>query len=115
MSRVQLSLMVGVLLAVGGCAQQPLKNDKAVAARAAAYGVSPQLFQMASNYGYLPQMRAGKPVFCRAQEVTGTSIGMTQCFDPTQLEARLKQESRWANEGQRGMEKTFGACSSKLC
>lgn len=104
MKNLRIPLVVCILLAVGGCAQQPLKNDPTVAARAAHYGVSPQLLHTAANYGYVPQMRDGKALFCRSQESTGSYIAQAQCLNGAQLKQQLGREADEQGRDQRVME-----------
>lgn len=104
MQNLRIPLVVGLLLAAAGCAQQPLKSDPTVVAQAAHYGVSPRLLQTAGNYGYVPQMRAGKAVFCRDQESTGSYIEAKQCLDAAQLQQQLGREADEQGQDQRMME-----------
>lgn len=106
-------ILAGMLFVVGGCAQQPAKTDQKLIARAARYGVSPQLLVMAGNYGYLPETSHGKTLFCRDQESTGSYIADVQCVGPERLQAQLDREARQGSEARRRMERTPAGCAGQ--
>jgi hypothetical protein len=113
--QLRLPIVIGIVFVAAGCAQQPAGTDQTVGARAAYYGVSPQLLKMAGNYGYLPQISHGKTLFCRDQESTGSDIDETQCVDAAHLKSHLDREAGEGREDQRQLERAPGVCSPTQC
>ncbi len=92
MIKVQLPVVVALALVLGGCAQPPLGNSKALAAEAAHYRVSRQLLLSAESAGYSPKTRRGETLFC-AQQESFSYIPRTHCLDPAQMKGRLQEEA----------------------
>ena len=117
MKKTQLALVLGTVLAVGACAQQPPKATAArVASEAAHWGVSPYLLVTAENRGYWPQMRDGKVFFCRSAAVTGSNIASQECLDAGLIAGRLGREQDEERRSQDALQKTQGFCiSSPSC
>lgn len=110
MARSQLALVLGMVLAVGACAQQPSKSSPRVAAEAARWGVSPYLLVTAENRGYWPQMREGKVFFCRSAAVIGSNIASEECLDAGLIAGRLGREQDEQRRSQDALEKSGGFC-----
>jgi len=110
MTVLQLCLVLGIVLAVGACAQQPPKDSPRVAAEAARWGVSPYLLLTAENRGYWPQKRHGKVFFCRSAEVTGSGIATEECLDAGLLPARLGREQDEQRRSEEALQKNQGFC-----
>lgn len=113
MSRSQLALMVGMVLAVGACAQQPPKSSPRVAAEAARWGVSPYVLVTAENRGYWPQMRDGKVFFCSSAAQIGSNIPSEECLDAGLIAGRLGREQDEQRRSEDALEKTQGYCIPK--
>jgi hypothetical protein len=111
MTRSQLSLILGMVLAVGACAQQPAKDSPRVAAEAARWGVSPYLLVTAENRGYWPQMRHGKVFFCKSAAVTGSEIASEECLDAGLLPARLGREQDEQRRSEDALQRNHGFCT----
>jgi hypothetical protein len=112
MTRSQLALVFGMVLAAVACAQQPPKNSPRVAAQAARWGVSPYLLVSAENRGYWPQMREGKVFFCRSEAVIGSNIASEECLDAGVMAGRLGREQDEQRSSQDALEKSHGYCIS---
>lgn len=110
MTGSRLSLVLGVVLAVGACAHQPSKDSPRVAAQAARYGVSPYLLVTAENRGYWPQIRHGKTYFCRSSAVTGSEIATEECLDAGLIPARLGREKDEQRRSQDALQESHGFC-----
>lgn len=111
MTRSQLHLVIGMVLAVGACAaQQPRKDSPRVIAQAARYGVSPYLLVTAENRGYWPQTRHGKTYFCRSAAVTGSEIATEECLDAGLIPARLGREQDEQRRSQDALQQNHGFC-----
>lgn len=58
-------------------------------------------------------MRAGKALFCRDEESTGSYIEAKQCLDAAQLEQQLGREADQQGQDQRVMEhRAVSVCST---
>lgn len=110
MKKSQLSLLLGVVLAVGACAQQPPKDSPKVAAQAAHWGVSPYLLVTAENRGYWPQTRNGKVFFCKSAAVIGSNIASEECLDAGLIAGRLGREQDEERRSRDALEQTSGFC-----
>ena len=83
------SLITVLGMVEGGCAAHPLlgaRRDSADSLRAsswACYGVSWELFKMATDLGYSPEIRDGNTVFCR--ERIGSDTSKEHCVDAAAL------------------------------
>lgn len=113
MTRSQLALALGMILAVGACAQQPHKSSPRVAAEAARWGVSPYLLVTAENRGYWPQMRDGKVFFCSSAAVIGSNIASEECLDAGLIAGRLGREQDEQRRSEDALEKSQGYCIPK--
>lgn len=110
MKKSQLTLVLGMALALGACAQQPPKDSQRVVAQAAHWGVSPYLLVTAENRGYWPQMRDGKVYFCKSAAVIGSNIASAECLDAGLIAARLGREQDEERRSQDALQKTHGFC-----
>lgn len=110
MTKSQLTLVLGMALALAACAQQPPKDSSRVIAQAAHWGVSPYLLVTAENRGYWPQMRGGKVFFCKSAAVIGSNIASAECLDSGLIAGRLGREQDEEHRSQDVLEKTSGFC-----
>jgi hypothetical protein len=106
----QLSLLLGMVLTVGACAQQPPKDSSRAAAEAARWGVSPYLLVTAENRGYWPQRRHGKVFFCKSAAVTGSEIATEECLDAGLMPARLGREQDEQRRSQEALQRSQSFC-----
>ena len=114
MKRSQLTLVLGTLLALGACAQQPPKDSPRVVAQAAHWGVSPYLLVTAENRGYWPQMRDGKVFFCKSAAVIGSNIASAECLDAGLIAGRLGREADEERRSRDALEQTSGFCNPSI-
>jgi hypothetical protein len=110
MTKSQLALVLGLVLALAACAQPTPKDSPRVAAQAARWGVSPYLLVTAENRGYWPQMRDGKVFFCKSAAVTGSNIASAECLDAGLIAGRLGREQDEERRSQDALQKTQGFC-----
>lgn len=89
MIKVHFPLIITLALAVGACAQTPLKNSQTLAAEATHFGVSQDLLLRASSAGYSPTTRHHQTYFCTDQTQTFSYVPRRMCLDPTQMTAYL--------------------------
>ncbi|MGH8200506.1 MAG: hypothetical protein ACREVO_09120 [Steroidobacteraceae bacterium] len=115
MTKSQLTLLLGMALALGACAQQPPKDSPRIAAQAAHWGVSPYLLVSAENRGYWPQMRDGKVYFCKSAAVTGSNIASSECLDAGLIASRLGREDDETRRSRDALEKSQGFCLPGAC
>jgi hypothetical protein len=116
MKKSQLTLLLGMVLAVGACAQHPSKaTSTRVASQAAHWGVSPYLLVTAENRGYWPQMRDGKVYFCKSAAVIGSNIASAECLDAGLIAARLGREQDEERRSRDALEKASGFCLPSAC
>lgn len=89
MINVRIPLIVTVALALGACAQTPLKDSPTLAAQATHYGVSPDLLVRAESAGYSPETRSGKTYFCTEKGQSFSYVPRRLCLDKTQMNTWL--------------------------
>ena len=98
MIKVRFPFIVTVALALGACAQTPLKDSSALAARATKYGVSQDLLVGAESAGYSPQARSGKTYFCTEKGRSFSYIPRRLCLDKTQMTTWLNTSASSVRE-----------------
>lgn len=124
-SRVHVWLMAAVLMALAGCAQQPVKTDHSAShtvstaaanapasAKTNSYGVSSHLLETARDQGYRPRMENGKAYFCKTSTLTGDLIPTTYCISGSQLAILVQHEE---NERQRMTDQAAQCGNSATC
>ncbi|MGH7224635.1 MAG: hypothetical protein ACRELF_15535 [Gemmataceae bacterium] len=111
MSKLQASLCVVMVLAVGGCAQHPVKNG----AQVTRYHVSRAFLRVAENYGYRPTIFNGNVMFCRYDEDLGSYVDKTYCYNTARMTLQLEREGRWGADAQQALEKQSAGCYSSKC
>jgi hypothetical protein len=110
MTGSQRTLLLGMVLAMGACAQQPAKDSPRVVAEAAHWGVSPYLLVTAENRGYWPQKRDGKVFFCRSAAVIGSNIASEECLDAGLIAGRLGREQDEERRSRDALQQNHGFC-----
>lgn len=95
------------VVAIAGCAQQPVRATSGAPAPTAAVtsappgaaqsgpgGITPELLGLARDEGYRPSVVNGNTVFCRREVPVGSNLPVRQCVDATRLRLEVLQQQQ---------------------
>ncbi len=93
MIKLHCPLVMTLMFAATGCAQQPVHDSQNLSAEAARYGVSQTLLVSARRAGYSPEIQDGETYFCTEQVQSFSYIPKARCLDAAHMAEQLQGQA----------------------